>query len=461
MSELITWCRDTGKTVRPGARPAAVRLTPKLTPTRLLPVRVDGQRRSGLLRDRDFRLLWIGETTSRFGSAVTSVALPLVAVITLHASTFEVAALTSAAWLPWLLVGLPAGAWVDRFPRRPVMLASDAVSALAFASVPLAAALGLLTVGQLFVVAAVGGTASVFFSTAYFVFLPSIVNRDSLVEGNAKLQGSESAAGIAGPGLAGVVAQVFGAALGLLADAVSFVVSAACLLMIRSREAQPAEPKRGTTLRREIAAGLRFVGNDRVLLVFTISGAIANLTETAYSSIEIPFLVRTVGLNSGTVGALLIAAGVGGVLGALIAGRVARRVGTARASVFSIAFTAPFALLIPLTGPGPRLVLFVVGLLLPSVGLLVYNVVVSSFRQVYCPPELLGRVAATMRFVLFGTIPLGGLLGGILGTAIGLRPALWILTCAGLLPAMVLVASPLRHLRNLPTEPQSSSAACA
>lgn len=167
-----------------------------------------GGRRGGPLRDRDFRLLWIGETTSKVGSAVTAVALPLVAVTTLHANTFEVAALTSAEWLPWLLMGLPAGAWVDRLPRRPVMLGCDVVSAAAFASVPLAAAFGLLTVAQLYAVATIGGAASVFFSTAYLVFLPSIVTDDALVEGNAKLQGSESAAQLVGPALAGGVAQL-------------------------------------------------------------------------------------------------------------------------------------------------------------------------------------------------------------------------------------------------------------
>lgn len=162
------------------------------------------------------------------------------------------------------------------------------------------------------------------------------------------------------------------------------------------------------------------------------------------------FLVRTVGLNSGAVGGLLATGGAGGILGALIATRVARRFGTARASVAGIVLTAPFALLIPLTAPGPGLVFFVIGSVLPIVGVIVYNVIVGSFRQTYCPPGLLGRVAATMRFILFGSIPLGGLLGGALGSAIGIRAALWILVCGSLLPAVVLIASPLRRMRDLP-----------
>jgi Na+/melibiose symporter-like transporter len=332
-----------------------------------------------------------------------------------------------------------------------VMLACDIVSAAAFASVPLTAAFGLLTIAQLYVVATIGGTASVFFSTAYLVFLPSIVTSDELVEGNAKLQGSESAAQLVGPALAGGVAQLFGAALGLLADSVSFLISGGCLLAIRSREPERPGRRPGTTIRREIVAGLRFVGSDRLLRIFTLTAALANLTMTGYESILVVFLVRTVGVNSATVGVLLAAGAAGGILGALLARPLAGILGTARAAAVGVILTSPFALLIPLTAAGPRLALFALGSFIPVTGILIYNVLISTFRQIYCPPHLLGRVAATMRFVLFGTVPLGGLLGGALATAIAIRPALWILTGASLLPAIILVASPLRRMRDLPT----------
>ncbi|PZG99970.1 MFS transporter, partial [Streptomyces sp. NTH33] len=192
--------------------------------------------RGGLLRGRDFRLLWAGETMSRFGSNITGVAMPLVAVVSLDASTFWVSALAAAAWLPWLLVGLPAGAWVDRLPRRPLMLVCNLGSLVLLASVPLAAWLDVLTMTQLMVVALLTGLANVFFSIAYRVYLPSVVHREDLAEANAKLQGSESAAQLAGLGGGGMLAGLFGAVSGLLVDAATFLASTLCLLGIRSTE---------------------------------------------------------------------------------------------------------------------------------------------------------------------------------------------------------------------------------
>jgi MFS family permease len=198
--------------------------------------------RAGLLGQRDFRLLWTGETTSCLGSSIGGIALSLVALTVLHASVFAVSALTAAAWLPWVLVGLPAGAWVDRWPRRPVMIAADVVSAAAFGSVPVAAWCGVLTTAQLMCAALAGGTASVFFKTAYRAFLPALLTADDLLEGNAKLQGSEQVANVAGPGAAGLIAQPAGAVCGVLADAASFAVSAVCLF--RLRVAEPARVAR-------------------------------------------------------------------------------------------------------------------------------------------------------------------------------------------------------------------------
>ena len=205
-----------------------------------------GQRRfGGLLRQRSFRLLWTGETISQLGNAMALVGVPLVAVTVLHASTFAVGVLAAAAWLPWLVIGLPAGAWVDRWPARRVMIACDVISAALYASVPIAAWAGVLTAGLLVAVQLAGGAASVLFMTAYQVYLPSIVAPGELIEGNTKMQGSASAAAFAGPSLAGLVAQLLGAVTALLGNAVSFLVSAACLLGTRagpSRLAAAARP---------------------------------------------------------------------------------------------------------------------------------------------------------------------------------------------------------------------------
>jgi hypothetical protein len=223
--------------------------------------RGDGGRRfGGLLRQRNFRLFWTGETVNQLGSAMAVIGVPLLAVLFLRASTFEVGALAAAAYLPWLVIGLPAGAWVDRLPPRPVMIACDAASAALYASVPVAWAFGALTIGQLFAVQLLAGAAAVVFGTAYQVNLPSLVTSGELAEGNAKLQASSSAAALGGRGLSGVVTQLVGATAAIVFNAASFVVSAACLLAIRAPEPRPAAPRQVSTLRRDVADATRTCG---------------------------------------------------------------------------------------------------------------------------------------------------------------------------------------------------------
>ncbi|MEU8266911.1 MFS transporter [Sphaerisporangium sp. NPDC049002] len=411
------------------------------------------RRRGGLLRDRDFRLLWAGETASGFGSTLTSVALPLVAITVLHTSTFFVALLTAAAWLPWMIIGLPAGAWVDRLPRRPVMLICDGASLVLFLSVPVAAWWGRLTIGHLLAVALLAGTAKVFFQTAYQVYLPAVVRDADLPEGNAKLQGGESAAQVVGPGVGGIVAQLFGAVTGLLVDAATFLISALCLLAMRTREAPVSRERRSATLRREIGEGLAFVARDPYLRVLTVFGAVSNLALIGYQSILIVFLVREVGVSSGTAGVLIAATSLGGVAGAASATWIARRVGSAHALIACEMAGAPFGLLIPLASPGSGLAFAVAGGLGVVAGVVAGNVIKSSFRQMYCPRELMGRVSVSMQFVNYGTIPLGALIGGALGDAIGVRPSMWILTGALALTGLVLLAGPIRRHRDLPSSP--------
>ncbi len=412
-------------------------------------------RPGGLLRHRDFRLLWIGETTSSLGSSVTSVALPLVAITALHAGVVAISLLSAAAWLPWLLIGLPAGAWIDRLPRRPVMLVSDAASLLLFVSVPVAAWCGVLTIAQLLTVALLSGTAKVFFSTAYRAYLPAIVAPDDLVEGNAKLQGSESAAQIAGPGLAGLLAQAFGAAAGLLADAGSFLVSALCLRSIHTVERRRERTRR--RLRDEVGEGLRFVTHDRYLRFYVAFGGAANLALTGYQTILVVFLVRTVGLSSAAVGLLVAVGSIGGVIGAMIAPGFARAVGSARALLFCKVGVAPFGLLIPLTDKGIRLGFFVVGSCVVVAGVVGGNVISAGFMQRYCPAEIFGRVVTSMQVVNFGTIPLGALLAGLLAGALGARATLWAMLALFMLAGSILLASPFRHHRELPTRPAEPS----
>ncbi|MBB5937285.1 MFS transporter [Streptomyces zagrosensis] len=440
--------------------------------------------RGGLLRrHRDFRLLWCGETAGKFGASVTGVAMPLVAVSVLGASSFQVSLLAAASWLPWLVIGLPVGVWVDRSRRRPVMLASATASLTLFVCLPVLAWWGGLSIALLLTVALLAGVSAVVFQTAYTAYLPSLLAPADQPEGNAKLHGSASAAQIAGLGSGGFLTQFAGAVGGLAANALTFAVSLVCLLRIRHREPVPtratteiattdtagadtgagprpdkgaggrqAAPARGRrSLTTEVGEGLRLVGGDPWLRTLALFGATSNLALMGYQSVHVVFLTREVGLAPGVVGGLIATASAGGVAGALLARRVAARVGTARATLlFELGF-ASCAPLIALTTDGLGVVLYLIGGCCVSAGVVAGNVIKASFQQRYCPPELLGRLTASAAFLNYGTLPLGALLGGALSTVFGLRAAMWITTAGVPLAGLVLFFSPIRHRRDLPT----------
>jgi Arabinose efflux permease len=412
--------------------------------------------RPELSRHRDFRLLWLGETTNRVGINITTVSMPLVAVVTLNASTLSVSVLAAAPWLPWLLIGLPAGAWVDRMRRRPLMLVCNLGSLVLLASVPVAAWFGMLTMTHLLVVALLNGLAAVFFGISYKVYVPSIVHRDQLQDANAKLQGSESVAQVAGLGGGGLLAQGFGAVSGLLANAGTFLVSALCLLGIRSREPRPERPPERTPLRQDIREGLQYTVRDPYLRVLTAYGTVTNLLLTAYQAILPVFMIRQLAVPESAVGWLLASSSVGGILGATGAKRVTARWGTARGLLVATAATAPFALLIPMGGKGWMLAALAAGSALLALGVVLANVIQGAFRQRYCPPQLLGRITACISVANFGAIPFGSLLGGVLGTALGLRPTLWLLTAGLAVSPLLLLIGPLRARHDLPTAPATA-----
>jgi MFS family permease len=407
-----------------------------------------------LLRHRDFRLLWIGQGVSDIGTAVSTVVLPLVAVVYLHSSPFEVGLLAALEWLPWLLIGLPAGVWVDRSAKRPILIQADVCRMLLIGSVPVAAAFGVLTIGHLLGVAFGTGVATVLFQVAYQSYLPTIVAPDDLAEGNAKLQGTQAAAGVAGPGVGGLLVQAFRAPFALVADAISYFVSVLALLGIAARE-EPIERSASRSLRAEISEGARYVRSDPLLRTLTISPAIGNFFYAGFESIIVLFLVRSVYVAPGTVGLLVAVVGLGAVAGAALARPVSRWIGTSRTIWVGMAVTSPFALMIPLTTRGAGLGFFVAGQVIVALGVLMYNVTIGGFRQRYCPPRILGRVVASMRFVLFGTTPLGSLVGGALASVLDIRTAMWVLVIGNLIPIAVLYFSPLSTMRDLPTAPPS------
>jgi len=402
----------------------------------------------GLGRQRDFRLLWGGQSVSEMGSQVTNLAFPLVAVEVLRASAFEVGVLTACSTAAFLLVGLPAGAWVDRLRRRRVMMAADLGRMAAVGSIPVAYAVGGLTLAQLYVTALAAGVLTVFFDVAYQSYLPGLVGPERLVEGNAKLAGSAQVAQVAGPSVAGGLVQALGGPVAVAVDAASFFVSSLTLALIAAPEAVPDPPARAG-LRAQIGEGLRFVLGHPTLRAIAGCTGTSNLFSSMMAAVEVVFLVRVIHLRAGIIGLLFAAGGIGGVVGALSASSVARRIGGVRATMAGMTLTAG-GLVIPLTGRGAGVVLFAVGSFFLGLGAVIYNINQVSFRQRLCPPALLGRMNATMRFLVWGEMPIGALIGGALAGGIGLRNTLWVGVVGQLLAIIWLLASPMRSLRDFP-----------
>jgi MFS family permease len=400
--------------------------------------------RGGLWRDSDFLRFWAAQTASQVGSQVTQLALPLVAIVVLDASTFEVALLTVVEFLPWLIVSLPAGVWVDRVRRRPVLVAADVGRALALAWVPLGAALGVLSVWQLYAVGFVAGSLTVFFDVGYQSYVPSLVGRDRLVDGNSKLEFTRSAAQIGGPGLGGALITALSAPYAILVDAASFVVSALLLGTIRRAEPAPEPPT--TRMRAELLSGLRLVLGDprtRALVYYVATSTFCN---GLLFSVVLVFAVRSLGLTAGLIGLVLALSNVGSLIGAACVGPVGRRLGVGRTLIVAgLASGAPLLLvaLAPRAFPVPFLV---GGLLLYGLGVILYNVTAISLIQSITPPHLLGRANASRRFLVWGPLPIGSLVGGLLGTALGLRPTILIAAVGSTLAVLWLMRRPLRTI---------------
>jgi predicted MFS family arabinose efflux permease len=374
--------------------------------------------------------------------------VPLVGVKVLHAGTFAVALLTGATSLPWLVFGLIAGAWVDRFPKRPLMIICDLISLILFASIAISAWLDVLTLTQLLTATLLAGLVSVFFKAAFQAYIPQLLQKNELVDGNAKLQASAAFATVSGPGIGGAVAQVLGISAGVMLNAASFAVSAVCLLATRptAPEKPASRPKR--KLGQEIADGLKFLLHDPYLLPLAAFTSTLCLGVSSSDSLMIIFYVRTLGVTSSVTGIILGLMGAGGLFGAAISARLVRKYGSARALLICRVILCS-ALLLPLTTRGIGLI-FSIGWFLVTVGIISGNIISMSFRQARCPTEMLGRISATYYTMTYSSLALGTIFGGTLGTLIGIRPAMWV-TCgvvAG--SSIILYFSPIRHLRDLP-----------
>jgi MFS family permease len=411
-----------------------------------------------LLRHPDFVRLWTAETISQFGTQVSALAIPFVAIEILDASTFEVALLNVVDFLPFLLIGLPAGVWVDRLRRRPVMIAGDLGRALALATIPVAFALGVLTVLQLYVVGFAVGVLTVFFDVAYQSYLPSVVARDQLQEGNAKLEISRAGAQVVGPGLAGILIGILRAPMAVAIDALSFVGSALFLLLIRRPEPAPeghhevGQPRPG--MRREMAEGLRYVLGHAYLKNIAACTATSNLFSTAAGAVLLVFVVRELGMTAQSIGLAFSIGATGALLGALVANRVSARLGVGWTIIAFAAIAGPALLPLGLAPVGtPTAVLVALVAFSGFVGglsMVIYNVAQVSLRQAVTPTRMQGRMNATMRWFVWGTIPIGALLGGVLGSVLGVREAVLIGALGEIVAVLPVLFSPVRHIREMP-----------
>jgi MFS family permease len=415
----------------------------------------------GLWRHADFLKLWSAETISVFGTQISQLALPLVAILVLDASTFEVAALSTFEFLPFILFTLPAGVWVDRMRRRPMLIAGDLGRAALLLTIPAAHVADVLTLAQLFVVGFLVGICTVFFDVAYQSYLPSLVERDHIIEGNSKLEISRSAAQLSGPGLSGALVELFTAPYAILVDGLSYLGSAFFLFRIKTSEAAP-RPERGeaerTSMWVELKEGLRFVLGNPNLRAQAGCTATSNLFGSVGFAVLLVFAVRELDLSAGLIGLALSIGAAGSLLAALTARRISRRFGIGPTTIAASLLWGPGTLLFALAPVGTAAVpFFVAGMVVLSFSGVTYNIVQVSYRQAICPPRLQGRMNSVMRFIVWGTIPVGTLTGGLLGTWVGLRETLVVSAVGGSLAALWIIFSPQRHLREMP-EPIDDSA---
>ncbi|MGW6929020.1 MFS transporter [Lentzea sp. NPDC054927] len=425
------------------------------------------------VRSHSFRLLWAGETASQFAFTASQTTVPLLAVTLLAATPFQMGLLTAAGSAAFLLIGLPAGAWLDRMNVLRAVVVANVCRAVLLASVPLALVFDVLSLAHLVIVALLAGAASVFFDLGYQSAVPLLLGREALVDGNGKLEASRATAQATGPALGGALVQVAGGVGAVGASALAYLVSTVALRRIGrgsggrrvagaaerqaggGRAEQPfdersAERQAGeVSLRAQIAEGMRFVLRHPALRAVTFCSATLILSSSLAGAVVLLFLTRELHLSPAGAGAVLAVGGVAGVLGALTSGRVGRVVGTARLTWVVAVVTWPFGFLLPLAD-GP--VLFAVGWALLGYGGVVYNVGQVSLRQSLCPKALLSRMNASVRFLTWGAMPAGGVLGGVLGQWLGLTAALAVAAAGMVLAPLWLIFSPVVGLRDIPEE---------
>jgi MFS family permease len=407
--------------------------------------------RGKLWRDREFLKLWGGQGISELGSQVSQLALPTVAILLLDATPFQVGLLAAFEFLAFPALGLVAGVWADRLRRRRIMIACDLGRMLALASVPVAFVFGVLTIPQLYVVGLVTGIGTVFFDVSYQSYLPSLISRADLVEGNTKLQVTASVAQMAGPALAGLLIQLVGPARAVVADATSFLVSVLSLAWIRCPEPSP-KPAMGsapTSFRAEMWEGIQVVFGNPTIWKIAGSTSTSNLGSNIVFAVYLIFAYRVLHLSPGVIGIVFGAGAVGGLIGALCASWIARHIGLGPTLFATIVVGGASAILIPLAQFGFAVPLLFAASVIGSFCNPIYNINQVSLRQAITPDRVQGRMNATVRTVIWGTIPIGALIGGVIGTVYGLLPAMYIGIAVQVFSGFWILLGPIR-LREQP-----------
>lgn len=406
-----------------------------------------------LWRDRNFLTMWTGQAFSQFGEEIPRLALPVLAVLLLHATEFEVGVLNAASLAAFLVVGLPAGAWIDRLRKRRVMIAADIVRAAALVVLPVLWLTGGLRIWQLYLVAAVLGVATVFFDVAYQSIVPSLVRPDQIAEANGKLESTQQLSGLAGPAAAGWLIGVLSAPLAVLATAVTYCCSFIALLFTTDHE--PRRPRTDhAPIHREVAEGLAWVFGNPLLRRIVATTGLSNLASVLVFTLTPLFYLRVLGFTPETMGLLFSLSAVGGLAAAIVAPRITAAIGEARAIPASAIAFSLATLLVPLAAVLPSEWVFpalVVQGVTSSFAVLLYNITQVSFRQRITPARLLGRMNASIRFVVWGIMPPAALVAGWLGEAIGVVPTLWWGAGLGLLSILPVGLGPFWGLRALPS----------
>lgn len=406
-----------------------------------------------IFANHDFAKLWTGETISQIGTQVTQFALPLVAILTLKATVFEVGVLNALRFVPVIVVAILAGVLLDRRRRRPVLIVCSLGSAALIGLVPLSSATGLLSMGLLYAVAVLVGTLNVCFDVGALSYVPFLVDSEHLTESNSKLMASNAIAGITGPGLAGLLIGLITAPITLTVDAVSYLFSAAGLISIRKAEPEPQPAAERPSLLRSIAEGFHAVYGTRLLRVLLAQSVALNVGFGAVSTVFTVYAIRVLHATPAKLGIAIGALQVGALLGALGAARVKRALGMGRAMAVSIlgVSASPVLLLLPRSAGPVAMAVLIAGWLGHGGGIAVWNVNTITLRQALTPMRLLARMNATYRMVLFGALPAGAMAGGLLGSALGLRAAMVVSVAVLTTPILWIFFSPVFRLTEMPS----------